>query len=183
MSQRPDLLRALSALLVTSLFIAGCKAPPPRAPKILGSTRAPSGMQAPPLNSRTPVLVPTAPVASPRPAIAAYSVAAPTAIAVPAQAGAVAVPVQPGAVAVQAQPGAVAVPTQPGPAAVPIQPGQVAVPAGPPQGQFQVQGNPPASAGPQNLPQRPEYPQTLPNSRTNNVPQADPEKLDFPPEP
>jgi hypothetical protein len=101
------------AVLAAPMVVVGCKAPPPRSPKILGSMRPPVGMQAPPVNSKTPVLVPTAPLASARPAVPAYAVPAQPAVAVPVQ-PAVPVPGQPG-VALPPQP-ASAPPVAAGPA-------------------------------------------------------------------
>jgi hypothetical protein len=145
----------LAGAIVAPMFIVGCKAPPPRSPKILGSMRPPVGMQAPPVNSKTPVLVPTAPLAQARPVAPAYAVPAQT--AVPVQTGAVAVPVQPGNIA---QPsGAIAVPPQ---GNVP----QMVVPQ-------------------QSLPPRPgEAPQTNRSTNRPQTGETPfPEPLDLPPEP
>jgi hypothetical protein len=95
--------RAWVVALATVLAIlptAGCKTKPPRSPRILGSVRPTVPMQAPPINARVPIDVPSAPVATPGPAVAATP-----AYAFPAQA----VPTQP---VLPAQP---MVPVQPGP--------------------------------------------------------------------
>ncbi len=94
----------LVGAIVAPMFLVGCKAPPPRSPKILGSMRPPVGMQAPPVNSKTPVLVPTAPLAQARPVAPAYAVPAQTAVAVPVQQGVIAQPGGPIAVAPQGSP-------------------------------------------------------------------------------
>jgi len=64
--------------LVLAVAAAGCHSKPPRSPRILGSHRPAGDLQAPPVNSRTPIAVPSAPVATPAPAV-------PVVPAVPAQ--------------------------------------------------------------------------------------------------
>jgi hypothetical protein len=157
MRQHPIRWRAWSLALVALTMVAGCKAPPPRSPKILGSTRAPAGMQAPPINNRTPVLVPTAPVASPRPVVAALAVPA-TAVAVPTQPAVVAVPGSPAPTIVQGQP---------------VQ-GQV-------QGQMQLVPSQAPGAG--NLPPRPDDRFRTIAPGPNGLPSPDPQRLELPPEP
>lgn len=52
------------------VLVAGCHAAPKTKPQILGSYAPPGSPQAPPLNSRQPIDVPSAPVMQPRPAAA-----------------------------------------------------------------------------------------------------------------
>lgn len=106
------MMRIAVGLTVATATI-GCQCKPTRSPKILGSVRSPGNLQAPPLNSRTPIAVPTAPVGTPVPAVAVPLVPAQPAVAVPAQPVVPAVPAPAVAVPAQPLPGGVPTPVVP----------------------------------------------------------------------
>lgn len=154
-------LRLASAIMLAigvAGMTSGCANKPAQRPRILSSYAPPGAPCAPPIGSRTPIQVPSAPVGAPVQAIGVAAVPAQQMIAVPGQ-QAVAVQGQP-AVAVQGQP-AMAVQGQP---AVGVQPGQQMVPAQPGQQpqyqQYQAPNNPqgPSQYAPQNSQQNQQQP-------------------------
>lgn len=74
------------AALGASLLLAGCASQPARRPEILSSYAPAGSPQAPPLNSRTPIAVPSAPVRRGTAVVPVVPVQpAPATVAVPAQ--------------------------------------------------------------------------------------------------
>lgn len=104
--------------VVLAAGLVGCQHKPPRSPKILGSQRPLGNVQAPPVGVRTPIAVPSAPVATPTPVVPVVPVT--PAVPMEAPPPALVVPAQPAPPAAVAAPPAVVAPPNTGEYRVPV---------------------------------------------------------------